>query len=76
MSKPIKVLAVVIVVVFFVKTNQVQKMFDPQTIHAHKTLGLKVLYPKRFGSKKVRYQKVLVQKIKVKKIKVQKNWVT
>ena len=54
MSNPIKVMivVVVIVVVVLVEKNYVQKNFDPKTIHAHKTSGLKVLYPKKFGSKK------------------------
>ena len=46
MSKPIKAVVgvlVIVVVAVFVKN------FDPKTIHAHTNLGLKVLYPKKFG---------------------------
>ena len=47
-SKPIKVVVVVvaIVVVFFCQKKLGPKDCDPKTIHAHKTLGLKGLYPK------------------------------
>ena len=48
-SKPIKVVVIVIVVVVFVKKKLGPKNFDPKTTHAHKTLGLEVLYPKKFG---------------------------
>ena len=48
MSKPIKVGVVVIVVIAFVT----KKKIGPKTIHAHKTLFLKVLYPNKFESKK------------------------
>ena len=50
MSTPIKVVVVVVVIVVdvFVKKIRSKKNFDPKTIHAHKTLGLKVLYPKKF----------------------------
>ena len=50
-SKPIKVVVVVIVVVS-VKKKIVQIIFDPKTNLVQKTLGLKVLDPKKFGSKK------------------------
>ena len=64
MSKPIKVLVVVvnIVVDVFVKQKLCQKIFDPKIIHVQKTLGLKVLNPKKFWVKKIRFKKVLVQK--------------
>ena len=54
MSKHIKVMVVdfVIVVVFCQKKNEVIKLFDPKTIHVEKNLDLKVLDPKKFGSKK------------------------
>ena len=51
MSKPIKVVVVVIVVVVvvFVKKKIRSKNFLIQkTIHVEKTLGLKVLNPKKF----------------------------
>ena len=49
MSKPIKVVVVVVVIgtVVFIKKNYVQKNFVPKTIHVPKTLGLKVLDPKK-----------------------------
>ena len=68
-STPIKVVVVVVVIVVdvFIKKIRSKNFFDPKAIHAHKTLGIKVLYPKNLGKKKIRYQKVLVQKIKVEK---------
>ena len=68
MSKPIKVVVVVvnIVVDVFVKQKLCQKNFDPKIIHVQKTLGLEVLDKKEFGKKKARSQKVLVQKFGVK----------
>ena len=52
-SKPIKGLVVVVVIVVVANKNFVQTNFDPKTIHAHKTLSLKLLYPKKFGSNKM-----------------------
>ena len=64
MSKPIEVVVVVIVVVVFVKKIG-PKMFDPKEIPCPKTLGLKVLDPKRKKLGKKNSPKNVAQKIKV-----------
>ena len=53
MSKSIKivVVVVVIVVVVFVTKELGQKNFNRKTIHVQKTLGLKVLDPKKIWVK-------------------------
>ena len=68
-SKPIKVV-VVFVVVFAEKKKQKlgPKNFWSKIIHVQKTIGLKVLIPKKkLGWKKVRSQKLWVQNMKIKK---------
>ena len=45
-SKPIEIVVVDVVIVFSLFLTK--KKCDPKTISAHKTVGLKVVYPKKF----------------------------
>ena len=50
MSKSIEVVVVVVVIVVVVFVKKISpKIFDPKEIPCPKTLGLKVLDPKKFG---------------------------
>ena len=62
MSKPNKVVVVVIVDVLFVTKRSVQKKFNPKIMLVNKALG-----PKKLG-------KMLSKKIRLKKSLPEKNW--